>query len=211
MTSLKKARFHPWVKLGKKFVIDENVVLGYKPYRKIRELTLIVGDNCRIRYGTVIYGGSKIGNNLETGHNVIIREGNVIGNNFSIWSNSVVDYECNIGNNVKVHSNCYIAQYTSIEDDVFLSPGTMIANDIHPGCKFFRECMKGPTLRRGVKVGVNVTILPFITIGENSLIGAGSVVTKNIPSNCVAYGHPARVMKSLDELKCVKGLTDKPY
>jgi len=70
--------------LGKNYVIDEGVILGYVPAKKIDDLSLHIGDNARIRTGTVIYLGSKIGHNFETGHNVVIREENVIGGDFKI-------------------------------------------------------------------------------------------------------------------------------
>jgi acetyltransferase-like isoleucine patch superfamily enzyme len=200
------------VLLGKNCNIDKSSKLGIIPDRiKSKKIILKIGDNAVIRSGTIIYAGTEIGKNLETGHNVIIREENKIGDNFKIWSNSIIDYGCKIGNNVKIHSSCYIAQYTIIEDDVFLAPGVMVANDIHPGCKFSKKCMKGPTIKTGTKIGVNTTILPFITIGKNCLIGAGSVVTKDIPDNSVAYGNPAEVKKNIKELKCITKITDKPY
>lgn len=191
--------------------IDKDVILGYKPSRKIVSKELIIGRKARIRSGSVIYLGSNIGHSLETGHNVIIREENKIGNHFSIWNNSVVDYGCKIGNRVKVHSNVYIAQFTTIKDDVFIAPGVMIANDPHPSCRFSKKCMRGPTLKKGAQIGINVTLLSFITVGQYSLIGAGSVVTKDIPPYSVAYGNPARVVKSIYELRCLTGLTDRPY
>lgn len=71
--------------------------------------------------------------------------------------------------------------------------------------------MKGPTIKKGAQIGCNVTILPFVTIGENSLIGAGSVVTTDIPANSVAYGNPAKVRKKISQLRCPLGITDRPY
>jgi acetyltransferase-like isoleucine patch superfamily enzyme len=191
--------------------IDKSAILGYKPDRKILKDELMIGMKARIRAGTVIYLGSTIGNNLETGHNTVIREENIIGNNFSVWNNSTVDYGCNIGNNVKIHCNCYIAQFSRLEDNVFLAPGVILANDIHPDCAFSKKCMRGPTIKRGAQIGVNSTILPFVVIGENALVGSGSVVTKDIPAEAVAYGNPARVIGSIYDLKCIKGFTDKPY
>lgn len=173
--------------------IDKTAIVGYKTSRSIKDRKLSIGKEAKIRSGTVIYEGSKIGDNLETGHNAVIREENVIGDNLSIWSNSVIDYGCKIGNNVKIHCNCYIAQSTIIEDDVFIAPGVMVANDRYPVTKNF----EGPVIKRGAKIGINVTILPGVTIGENALIGGGAVVTKDIPANAVAYGNPAEVKKYL--------------
>ena len=198
-------------KAGKDLCADKGVKLGYPSGRLARPLPLVLGDNARIRSGSVVYCGTVIGNDLETGHNVVIREENTIGDGFVIWNSSTIDYGCKIGNNVKVHCNCYIAQFTVIEDDVFIAPGVTIANDIHPGCKFSKKCMRGPVIKKGAKIGVNATILPFVTIGENSLIGSGAVVAKDVPKNSVVYGNPARVAKGIGELKCVTGLTDKPY
>jgi acetyltransferase-like isoleucine patch superfamily enzyme len=189
--------------IGKHKTIGKNVQIGVIPFREIDNYKLLIGQNAYLRSGTVIYLGSRIGDDLQTGHNAIIREKNEIGNHFSLWSNSVIDYECKIGNNVKVHCNCYVAQYTTIEDDVFLAPGVIIANDIHPGSPDAINCMKGPTIRQGVQIGCNVTLLPHIEIGAYSLIGAGSVVTKNIPPYSIAYGNPARVVKKISKFKCI--------
>ena len=71
--------------------------------------------------------------------------------------------------------------------------------------------MKEPIIKKGAQIGVNVTLLPFITVGEGSLIGGGSVVTKDVPPRSVAYGNPARVIKNIDDVRCITGLTDKPY
>jgi acetyltransferase-like isoleucine patch superfamily enzyme len=198
------------VRLGEKAVIDDGVVLGYLPVRG-GHVVLIIGSQAHVRRGTIIYGGSRIGQNLETGHNVIIREENDIGDDFRIWNNSVIDYGCRIANNVKIHNNVYIAQYTIIEDDVFLAPGVSFANDLHPGCPHSHECMRGPYIKRGAQIGVNSTILPRIVIGEYAVIGAGSVVTKNIPDGTVAYGNPAEVKGDIDDITCHTGLGEKPY
>lgn len=199
--------------IGSGAIIDPTATVGERPVRRVPDLMLCIGEEACIRSGSVIYAGSIIGAHFNTGHNVVIREENCIGDHVSIWGNSTVDYGCTIGNNVKIHTCVYIAQFTVIEDDVFLAPGVIIANDPHPGCPRARDCMRGPTIRRGAQIGVNVTLLPFITIGEMALIGAGSVVTNDIPSRALAYGNPARVVGTIDDLKCVVNppLVERPY
>ncbi|MBN1884637.1 MAG: N-acetyltransferase [Candidatus Krumholzibacteriota bacterium] len=199
------------VRLGSDASIDPAAIVGYlSPRRGVSE-ELVIGANARIRSGTVVYAGSTIGAGLETGHNVVIREQNEIGDAFNIWNNSVVDYGCRIGSNVKIHCNIYVAQFTVIEDGVFMAPGVTIANDIHPGCPGSGECMRGPVLKRGCRIGVNVTIVPYVTIGEGTLVGSGSVVTKDLPPGVLAYGNPARVHAKLEDLRCKQGRREGPY
>jgi acetyltransferase-like isoleucine patch superfamily enzyme len=188
------------VTLGQNAEIEKYVVLGEMTGRKLADLRLIIGDDAIIRSGTVLYLGTQIGAGLRTGHNVVIREENIIGDGLQIWSNSVIDYGCRIGAHVKIHCNCYVAQFTVIEDDAFMAPGTIIANDMFPGKQFPELPMLGPTIKRGVQIGCNCTLRPGVTIGEYSLIGAGSVVTKDIPPRVLAYGNPARVVKSIDDV-----------
>jgi acetyltransferase-like isoleucine patch superfamily enzyme len=201
----------PTVEIGEGCVIDVGVLLGYPASRGKDIDSVRIGDGARVRSGTVIYGGVLIGRDLQTGHNVVIREENQIGDAFSIWNNSVIDYGCRIGNGVKIHCNCYVAQFTIIDDHAFMAPGVTIANDIHPGCEHSSECMRGPRIGPRVQIGVNVTILPFVEIGEGCLIGGGSVVTRDLPPFSLAYGNPATVRGDVRDLTCTKGLTDRPY
>jgi acetyltransferase-like isoleucine patch superfamily enzyme len=194
-------------RIGEDCSLDPGVILGYRSARNIAHGPLILGARARVRSNTVIYEATTIGDGLETGHNVIIREENRIGDGLSIWNNSCIDYGCVIGNNVRIHNNVYVAQFTTIEDDVFLAPGVMSANDPHP---IGTTCMCGPTLRRGCRIGVNVTLLDHVVIGEGALIGAGSVVTRDIPPFTLAYGSPARPIKPVDEMTC-PWCEDRPY
>lgn len=191
------------VELADPHWIDPNVILGYQTGRPVPSGPTRIGAGARLRSGTVIYCTVNIGAHFETGHNVIIREENRIGDDCAVWNNSTIDYGCVLGDRVRIHNNVYVAQFTVLEDDVFLAPGVMIANDPHPICT---KCMQGPTIRRGARIGVNVTILPQVTIGENALIGAGSVVTTDIPAQALAYGNPARVRGKVDDLECPFGI-----
>ncbi len=190
---------------------DAGVLIGYTPGRTPKNPQLVLGPNARLRLGTIIYGGSRIGARLETGHHVVIREDNALGDDVKIWNNTTIDYGCWIGNRVKIHTNCYLAQFTVLEDDVFLAPGVSVANDPHPGCAFSGQCMRGPTIQTGARIGAGVTLLPFVNIGARSLVGAGSVVTRDVPSEVVVAGNPARVLRSIYDLGCPVNLTDHPY
>jgi acetyltransferase-like isoleucine patch superfamily enzyme len=181
--------------IGARPVIDPGVVLGCRPGRATtRELQL--GDGVRLRSGTVIYEGSRIGDHFETGHHVVVREDNLIGDEVSIWSNSVVDYGCVIGDKVKIHCNCYLAQYSVIEEGAFLAPGVTLTNDLYPGRPESLDAMTGPTVGARAQLGAGVTVLPFVTIGSGALIGAGSVVTRDIPPDVIAFGCPAVVVRA---------------
>jgi len=180
------------IQIGKDSQIDEDVILGYPSGRLGAVREVILGEGTKIRSGSVIYQAVQIGRQFETGHHVVIREENQIGDGVSIWSNTIVDYGCRIGNRVKIHSNGYVAQYTVIEDDVFIAPGVVFANDKYP----VSRDLQGPRVRRGARIGVNVTLLPGVVIGEEALVGAGSVVTKDVADHAVVVGNPARVISA---------------
>jgi acetyltransferase-like isoleucine patch superfamily enzyme len=171
---------------------DPGVILGYPGSRR-EAGELVLGRGCRLRSGTVLYAGSRIGDRLQTGHHVVIREECEIGDDVSVWSNSVVDYGCHIHDGVKIHSNCYVAQYTEIGEGAFLAPGVTLANDLYPGQAASARVMSGPVVGARAQIGVNTTILPFVRIGADCLVGAGSVVTRDLPPGTVAFGVPAVV------------------
>jgi len=178
------------IKVGRGSKIDADVILGYPTGRTITKTGVILGPCALIRSGSVIYESVKIGERLQTGHHVVIREENEIGDWVEIWTNTVIDYGCTIGNNVKIHANCYISQFTRIEDNVFIAPGACFANDKYP----LSSNLEGPWIKKGARIGVNVTLLPGVIIGEKALVGAGSVVTKDVPPGSIVVGNPARIM-----------------
>lgn len=184
------------VELGEPYELDQSAIVGYPATRLQKTVRLVLGRGARIRSGCVVYMGSTIGERLELGHNVVLREENLIGDDVSVWSNSIIDYGCTIGNRVKIHCNCYVAQYSVIEDDAFLAPGVTIANDLYPGVKESKELMRGPRIGRGAQVGVNATLLPYVEVGDNAIVGAGSVVTKSVPAGAIVAGNPARVVRA---------------
>jgi acetyltransferase-like isoleucine patch superfamily enzyme len=180
-------------------VADPGVLVAYAGSRGTFG-EFLLGRDAILRSGTVLYSGSRIGARFQTGHHVVVREECEIGDDVSVWSNSVIDYGCRIGDRVKIHSNCYLAQYTEILDNAFLAPGVTVANDLYPGQEESARRMSGPLVGAGAQIGVNVTLLPFVRIGDGCLVGAGSVVTHDLPPEVVAFGNPARVRGRVADL-----------
>lgn len=200
------------VKIGKGSVVEDFVVIGKPPRgKKDGELATVIGDGAVIRSGTVIYAGNRIGKNFHTGHNVTVRESNRIGNDVSIGSLSCIEHHLKIGSGVRIHSQAFIPEYSVLKDKCWIGPAVVLTNAPHPLCPRVKDCLKGPTIEEGAKVGANSTILPAVRIGKDSLVGAGSVVSKDVPPFSVAAGNPARLIKKIKDLKCKYGLVKKPY
>jgi len=205
-------KIYPNVKLGENCMVGDFVLIGEQP--KGKELDkLIIGDNANIRSHTIIYAGNKIGDNFTTGHRVFLREYNEIGDNVSIGTNSIIEHHVKIGNNVRIHSGAFIPEFSVLENNVYIGPRVVFTNTLHPLCPKAKECLStgGPIIKKGAKIGANATLMPHITIGENAMVGAGSVVTKDVPAGKVVAGNPAKVIKDVSELKCKFGRRDKPY
>lgn len=199
-----KSIIYPSVILGKNVIIEPFCIIGLPGVDNgVDGLKTYIGDNSYIRSHTVIYAGNRIGDNFKTGHFTLIRENNVIGDDCSIGSFSEVAFNVKIGNNVRIHSKCSIFEESVIEDNVKINPGVSLLNTKYPFRKDKKAKIEPVKIRKGARITANCTILPGIEIGENALIGAGSLVTKKIPKNHVAFGTPA-IIKGL-----VKNIRDK--
>jgi acetyltransferase-like isoleucine patch superfamily enzyme len=150
-----------------------------------------IGDHCIIRSGSIIYASSQLGNNVHLGHNVLVREEVKIGHDTLVGTGVVIDGNSSVGKGVSIQTNVYIPWNTQIEDQVFLGPNCILTNDKYVMRTKYE--LKGPIIRKGVSVGAGAIILPSIEIGAEAVIGAGAVVTKNVPPKAIAYGVPARV------------------
>ena len=200
------------LKLGEGAELGDYVVIGLPPAGKNDgDLATLMGRNALLRSHTVIYAGNRIGDNFKTGHNVMVREENVIGNDVSIGTGSVIEHHVTIEDGVRIHSQAFIPEYSVLKEGCWIGPNVVLTNAIHPLCPKVKECMKGPVIGKGAKIGANATILPDISIGENALVGSGAVVTKDVEPGMVVAGNPARMVKRVDELSCPYELIERPY
>lgn len=190
-----KAIVHSNVTLGKNIVIEDYCIIGSADKSSSET---IIGDNAIIRAGTIIYPGNTIGDNFQTGNKANIRENNIIGNNVSIGTLTVVEHSIKIENNVRIHSQAFIPEYTHIKQGAWIGPNVVFTNAKYPLHPDTKNNLLGPIIYENAKIGANCTILPGVKIGENALVGAGSVVTKDIQSFSVVAGNPATFIKKVE-------------
>lgn len=196
---------YPNVKFGNNCTVEDFAIIGSPPKGyDAGELETVIADNAVIRSHTVIYAGNKIGLNFQTGNKANIREMNEIGDNVSIGTLSVVEHHVKIGNGVKIHSQAFIPEYTVIEDECWIGPNVVFTNAKYPNSPNAKDDLKGVHMKKNAIIGANSTILPGLIIGEYALVGAGSVVTKDVPDKCVVAGNPAITINTIDRLPYVQ-------
>ncbi|MFZ5647352.1 MAG: DapH/DapD/GlmU-related protein [Bacillota bacterium] len=191
---------HDNVVIKKGATIGDNAIIGYREYMPDRisdeDLTEI-NENVRIRSGAVIYWGTRIGRNSSVGHNAVLRERTIIGHDTYIGALNAFEGDTKVGNYVGLNSQCHITKFSEIGDYVFIAPLFVCANDraIAYRRSGHGHDLQGITIEKNVRIAIGVTALPGIRLGEGSIIGAGSVVTRDVPPYKVAYGNPARVVR----------------
>jgi UDP-2-acetamido-3-amino-2,3-dideoxy-glucuronate N-acetyltransferase len=149
----------------------------------------------------VIADDARVGADTKFGNFVLVRDNTVIGSGCVIGSYVDLEGDVVIGNNVSLQSGCYITRGVVIEDDVFCGPRVITMNDKRiahrrPSLTFDQ---RGPRIKRAARVGGGSVLLPGVTIGENALVGAGSVVTRDVPDRAIVIGNPARIVGEVPE------------
>ena len=158
---------------------------------------LIIGANSVIRSGAIIYTDSVIGDHFISGHRVTIREHSHIGNHVRIGTLSDIQGDCVIEDYVSLHSNVHIGQKSHIKKYAWIFPYVVLTNDPTPPSTI----LEGVTIEEFAVVATGSVVLPGKTIGRDALIGAGTIVTKDIPEHSVAVGNPSKVLCSVEKIK----------
>jgi len=166
-----------------------------------------IGPNSVVRSYSIIYEDVEIGAGFQSGHRVTIREKTRIGIKCSVGTLSDIQDNVKIGNFVRVHSNVFMGQYTVIEDYAWIYPYVALTNDRHPPV----YNPQGVTIKKYAVVSTSSVIMPGVVVGKNALVGAHSVVTKNVDAEMLVLGNPARVKCNVRDIRDENGNQIYPW
>ncbi len=141
----------------------------------------------------------QIGKGTRVWQFVVVLKGARIGSDCNICAQTLIESDVVIGDRVTVKSGVQIWDGSVIGNDVFIGPNATFSNDPYPRSKQYPEKFNGVTIKNGASIGANATLLPGITVGEKALVGAGAVVTKDVPPRAVVIGNPAKIIRYLDD------------
>ena len=202
------ALIYTGVDLGDDATVDPWVVLGYAAADATAGAPLRIGRGAVIRSHTVIYAGSVIGERFRTGHGALVRENNQIGDDVSIGSHSVVEHHVTLGDGVRIHTGAFIPEFSVLDAGAWVGPHVVFTNAVYPLARGAKESLHGPHLLPRAKIGANATLLPGVVIGSDALVGAGSVVVRDVPDGMIVAGNPARVVGAIADIAAYRTLED---
>ena len=197
---------HPGTIIGRNVRIDDNTVVGKLPMKAAlsavtSDQTLdpcVIGDDCLIGAMTVIYRGCVLGNKVMVADLASLRENVEIGELTIIGRGVTVENKVRVGSRCKLETEAYITALSEIGDGCFIAPEVTFTNDNFLGRTRERfKFHKGVTMKRGARIGANVTVLPGLTLGEDALVAAGSIVTRDVPARKIVLGAPAKVWRDV--------------
>lgn len=152
------------------------------------------------RHETAIVESKSIGQGTRIWAMAHVLPGAVIGELCNICDHTFIENDVVVGNRVTIKSGVQLWDGITIEDDVFIGPNATFTNDPFPRSRQYLEHFPRTYVRRGASIGGNATILPGITIGERAMVGAGAVVTRDVPPRAVVVGNPARILRYENEV-----------
>ena len=183
----------------------ENAIIGKQPSlsprstaKRARLLPAEIGEGTVVSTGAIVFAGSHIGARVILGDQSCVRERVTIGDDVVLGRGSLVENDTTIGAMARIQAEAYITAYSTLEEHVFIAPCVVTTNDNFMGRTERRHgLMKGPTIRRGARVGGGAVLCPGVEIGEEAFVGAGAVVTKDVAPRTIVVGNPARVLREV--------------
>jgi acetyltransferase-like isoleucine patch superfamily enzyme len=188
-------------------VVGKQPTLSARSTAKRDELPpLELGPGTIVSTGAIVFAGTRIGARVIVGDQACVRERVTIGDDVVIGRGSLVENDSSIGGRTKIQADAYITAYSTLEDNVFVAPRVVTTNDDFMGRTEKRhELVKGPTIRRGARIGGGAILCPAVEIGEEAFVGAGAVVVRDVPPRVVVVGNPARVLRDVPDEELLAG------
>jgi acetyltransferase-like isoleucine patch superfamily enzyme len=193
--------------LGEGVKVLEGAVVGKQPTLSPRSTAkreplppAELGEGTIVSTGAIVFAGSTIGARAIIGDQSCVRERVHVGDDVVLGRGSLIENDTSVGARTKIQAGAYVTAYAVLEEDVFIAPCVVTTNDNFMGRTERRhELIKGPTIRRGARVGGGAILCPGVEIGEEGFVGAGAVVTKDVPARMLVVGNPARVLRPVHD------------
>ena len=197
------ATVYPGTVLGEGVRVLEHAVVGKQPSLGASSTAsrdplppTEIGDNTIVSTGAIVFAGSTVGGSSIVGDQSCIRERVTMGANCILGRGSLIENDTTVGAGTRIQAGAYITAYSTLEEDVFVAPCVVTTNDNYMGRTERRKAeMRGPTIRRGARVGGGAILCPGVEIGEEAFVGAGAVVTKDVAPRMLVVGSPARELR----------------
>jgi acetyltransferase-like isoleucine patch superfamily enzyme len=198
---------YPGTVLGEGCRILDYAVVGKQPTLSGRSTAareelppLELGPGTVVSTAAVVFAGTAIGERVVVGDQACVRERCTIGDDVVIGRGSLVENDTTVGARTKIQADAYVTAYSTLEEDVFVAPCVVTTNDNFMGRTERRhELRRGPTIRRGARIGGAAILLPGIEVGEEAFVGAGAVVLRDVAPRAVVVGNPARQIREVPE------------
>jgi acetyltransferase-like isoleucine patch superfamily enzyme len=198
---------YPGTVLAEGVRVLEHAVVGKQPILSPRSTArrdplppTEIGPGTVVSAGAIVFAGSRIGARVILGDQCCVRERVTIGDDVVLGRGALIENDTTIGAMTKIQADAYITAYSTLEEHVFVAPCVVTTNDDFMGRTERRhERIAGPTIRRGARIGGGAILCPGVEIGEEAFVGAGAVVTRDVPPRVVVVGNPARVLRSVPE------------
>jgi acetyltransferase-like isoleucine patch superfamily enzyme len=193
--------------LGEGVRVLEHAVVGKQPSLGARSTAkreplppTVIGAGTVVSTGAIVFAGTRIGARCIVGDQSCIRERVDLGDDCVLGRGSLIENDTTVGTGSRIQADAYVTAYSTLEEDVFIAPCVVTTNDNFMGrTEKRKELMKGPTIRRGARVGGGAILCPGIEIGEEAFVGAGAVVVRDVPPRAVVVGSPARRIRDVPE------------
>ena len=201
------ATVYPGTVLGEGVKVLEGAVVGKQPTLSPRSTAkreplppAELGDGTIVSTGAIVFAGTHVGARVILGDQSCVRERVRVGDDVVLGRGSLIENDTTVGARTKIQAGAYITAYSTLEEDVFIAPCVVTTNDNFMGRTERRhDLIEGPTIRRGARIGGGAILCPAVEIGEEAFVGAGAVVTKDVPPRMLVVGNPARVLRAVND------------